>query len=149
MKSQLTYIELKTGYSDNGPAWISLVESSKTGQTLYFDNKALKRQNIPGSNSNHYDIETGDEYWVSGVKKNGQDRHWSGNGKIMIDKDSIADYLSFLNSKELNEAKYQIIESKKTDKERIRKIENIILTDEDIIQSSRQYWDKGSKKFEI
>ena len=74
MKRQLTYIELKTGYSDNGPAWIGLVEFSKTGQTLYFDNKALKKQKIPGSNSNHYDIETGDEYWVSGIKKNGQDR---------------------------------------------------------------------------
>ncbi len=149
MKRQLTYIELKTGYSDNGPAWIGLVEFSKTGQTLYFDNKALKRQKIPSSNSNHYDIETGDDYWVSGVKKNGQDRHWAGNGKIMIDKNSIDDYLSFTNAKELNLTKFQIIEFKKTDKERISKIENTVLTDEEFNENSRQYWDKGSKKFEI
>ncbi len=149
MKSQLTYIELKTGYSDNGPAWIGLVEFSKTGQTLYFENKALKKQKIPGSNSTHYDIETGDEYWVSGVKKNGQDRHWAGNGKIMIDKNCIDDYLSFINSKALNLTKYQIINFKDTDKERIRKIENTILTDEELNRNSRQYWDKGSNKFEI
>src|ERR1017187_4692968 len=46
MKGQLTYIELKTGYSDDGPAWVGLVEFSKTGQTLYFDNKALKKRKI-------------------------------------------------------------------------------------------------------
>ncbi len=149
MKNQLTYIELKTGFSDNGPAWIGLVEFSKTGQTLYFDDKALKRQKIPGTNSNHYDIETGDEYWVSGVKKNGQDRHWAGNGKIMIDKNSIGEYLNFINSKDLNLTRYQIVEFKKTDKERIRKIENAILTDEELNETSRQYWGKGKKKFEI
>lgn len=148
MKRQLTYIELKTGYSENGPAWIGLVEFSKSGQTLYFDNKALKKHKIPSSNSNHYDIETGNEYWVSGVKKNGQDRHWAGNGKIMIDKNSIADYLSFINAKELNSTKFQIIEFKKTDKVRISKIENAVLTDEEFNESSRQYWDKGSKKLE-
>jgi hypothetical protein len=149
MKKQLAYIELKTGYSDNGPAWIGLVEFSKSGQTIYFDDKALKKQKISGNNSNHYDIETGNEYWVSGVKKNGQDRHWAGKGKIMIDKNSIEDYLLFTNKKELNSTKFQIIEFKKTDKERISKIENAVLTDEEWNENTRQYWDKGSKKFEI
>ena len=129
MKRQLSYIELKTGYSDNGPAWIGLVEFSKTGQTLYFDNKALKRQKNGTCKSNHYDIETGNEYWVSGIKKNGQDRHWAGNGKIMIDKNSIEDYLSITNAIILNLSKFEIIEFKKTDKERISKIENTILTE--------------------
>jgi hypothetical protein len=77
MKKQLMYIELKSGYSDNGPAWIGLVEFSQTGQTIYFDNKALKKLKIPGPYANHYNVETGEEYWVSGVKKNGQDRHWA------------------------------------------------------------------------
>lgn len=139
MKGQLTFIELKTGYSDNGPAWIGLVEFSKTGQTLYFDNKALKRLKSTRGNSNYYDIETGEEYWVSGVKKNGQDRHWAGYGKIMIDKKSINEYLSFINANELNMTKYQIIEFKDTDKERIKKIENAILTDEVYIENIRQY----------
>jgi hypothetical protein len=67
----------------------------------------------------------------------------------MIDKNSIDQYLSFLNLKELNLSKYLAIEFKKTDKERIKKIENTILLDEGFTKDSRQYWDKGSKKFEI
>ena len=37
------YIELKTGYGDNGPAWISKVTFSKSGETIYFHGKALRR----------------------------------------------------------------------------------------------------------
>ncbi len=33
----LRYIELKSGYSDNGPAWIGYVTPSKTGRTIYFN----------------------------------------------------------------------------------------------------------------
>jgi hypothetical protein len=30
-------------------------------------------------------METGESFWVSGVKKNGQDRHWAGFGKVMVE----------------------------------------------------------------
>jgi hypothetical protein len=65
----LRYIELKTGYTDNGPAWIARVKLSKSGRTIYFNGKALKRVAGGGISGNHYDIQTGHEYWVSGVKK--------------------------------------------------------------------------------
>lgn|SRR5690606_231038 len=129
MRPQLTYIELKSGYSDNGPAWIGIVEFSKTGHTVYFDNKALKRLKVPSSNANHYDIETGEEYWVSGVKKNGADRHWAGHGKIMIDKNALDQYLKQTNQGQLDLTKFDIVEFKKIDKARINEIENRILTD--------------------
>jgi len=103
---------------------------------------------IPSSNANHYNIETGDEYWVSGVKKNGSDRHWAGHGKIMIDKNAIDKYLDYISQKELDLTKFEIVEFKKTDKARINKIENSILTDEQYSDNVRQYWDKNSKKFE-
>jgi hypothetical protein len=61
----LKYLELKTGYSDNGPAWIAKVGVSKFGRTLYFNGKALKRGS--GISGNHFDLETGEEYWVSNV----------------------------------------------------------------------------------
>jgi hypothetical protein len=35
----LKYIELKSGHSDNGPAWIGYVTPSKTGRTLYFNGR--------------------------------------------------------------------------------------------------------------
>jgi hypothetical protein len=33
---EIKYIELKTGYSDYGPAWIGRVKKSKSGKTIYF-----------------------------------------------------------------------------------------------------------------
>ncbi|WP_219909591.1 hypothetical protein [Flavobacterium magnum] len=45
MKSKVMYIENKTE-GHHGPAWIGKVEFSKSGQTVYFDNKALKKLKI-------------------------------------------------------------------------------------------------------
>lgn len=90
----IKYIELKTGYADNGPAWIGNVKESKTGKTIYFNNHAFKK--CQGIQGNYYDIETGEEYWISGVKRDGQDRHWAGNGKVIIDRKCIDEYLSIV-----------------------------------------------------
>ena len=57
MTRKLMYIELKSGFSDDGPAWISKVELSKSGQTVYFNNTALKRLKKPGIGANHFDID--------------------------------------------------------------------------------------------
>ena len=37
-------------------------------------------------------METGDEYWVSGPKSNGRDRHWAGSGPVEIDVDARQEY---------------------------------------------------------
>ena len=84
MIKDLMYIELKAGYSDNGPAWIGYVKTSKTKKTIYFNDHAFQKYN--GGCSNYVDIETGDEYWISGLKKKESNRHWDGHGKIMIDQ---------------------------------------------------------------
>src|SRR5262249_133351 len=89
----LKYIELKTGHSDNGPAWVARVKVSKSGRTVYFNGRALKRSDGKGIEGNHYDLLTGDEYWVSGVKKTGSNRHWAGSGKIAIEMSAIPEYL--------------------------------------------------------
>lgn len=73
------YIELKTGYSDDGPAWIGYVKTSKTRKTIYFNDHAFQKS--IGSYSNYIDIENGDEYWISGLKKGESNRHWAGHGK--------------------------------------------------------------------
>ena len=41
---------------------------------------------------NYVDVKTGVEYWVSGPKKNGGDRHWAGSGKVQIDADVVDEY---------------------------------------------------------
>jgi hypothetical protein len=89
----IRYIELKTGYSDNGPAWIARVVMSRSGQTLYFSDKALRRGGGQLIAGNYFDISNGDEYWVSGVKKRGGDRHWAGSGQVGIEASAVADYL--------------------------------------------------------
>ena len=67
MIKDLMYIELKTGYSDDGPAWIGYVKTSKTKKTIYFNNHAFQKYN--GNYANYIDIENGDEYWITGLKK--------------------------------------------------------------------------------
>jgi hypothetical protein len=89
----IRYIELKTGHSDNGPAWIARVLTSRSSQTLYFSDKALRRGGGQLISGNYFDISNGDEYWVSGVKKRGGDRLGAGSGNIGIEASAVADYL--------------------------------------------------------
>ena len=102
----IRYIELKTGYNDNGPAWIGNMKESKSGKTIYFNDHAFQKYH--GAYSNYIDIETGDEYWISRVKKNGEDRHWAGSGKITIDRKVIDEYLAIVNADKLDDSKYII-----------------------------------------
>ena len=123
MTTRLMYIELKSGYSDNGPAWIGEASFSRTGTTVYFNNKAFKR--AKGIGANHYDIETGEWYWISGVKENRQDRHWAGNGKIFIDRKVIDAYLELTDYYQLNKSRFEIIEINETrDRQEFVKIAN-------------------------
>ena len=120
MESQIKYIELKTGYADNGPVWIGKVEFSKSGKTIYFNGHAFKG-NGHGVSS---DLETGDIYWISGVKKNGQDRHWAGNGKIMIDRTIVDEYIKLMDLVVLDPKMYVEVDIEITDKQRFVDIEN-------------------------
>lgn len=124
MKPEIKYIELKSGFGDNGPAWIGMAEFSKSGRTVYFNGKALKNSNAQGIAGNYFDIENGDEYWVSGIKKNGTDRHWTGGGKIMIDKNIVELYLSLVDFNFLDKNRFELTEIKTTDKQRFAELEN-------------------------
>lgn len=94
MKDRLIYVELKSGHSDNGPAWIGIAGASKTGATIYSNGKAFRSLKGSGISANFFDIETGDEYWISGIKKNNQDRHWAGGGEVAIDRLAVDAYLA-------------------------------------------------------
>ena len=124
MKPELRYIELKSGFGDSGPAWIGMAEFSKTGRTVYFNGKALKNLNVCGISGNYYDIENGDEYWISGVKKNGSDRHWAGGGKIMIDRNVVDIYLDQVDFNALDKNLFELTDIKPTDKQKFSALEN-------------------------
>ena len=127
MKAEIRYIELKTGYNDNGPAWIGKVELSKTGKTIYFNDKAFRKYvgvgNVGGA-GNYYDVETQEEYWISCVKKDGSDRHWAGSGKIIICKNIVSDYLEEIGQTKLK-PNFQIVDIPETYPiERIKEFDN-------------------------
>jgi hypothetical protein len=110
----LKYIELKSGHSDNGPAWIGYVTPSKTGRTLYFNGRGLmklKGQRRGESGDNYIDMETGESFWVSGVKKNGQDRHWAGSGKVQIEAAAVPDYLKATGAQTLDLSRCEVTNS--------------------------------------
>lgn len=93
MRTGLKYIELKSGFSDNETAWIGLVSFSKSRKTIYFNGKAFQSLNGKGISGNYFDLECGDEYWISGVKKDMSDGHKFGGGKIHVEKRILNEYL--------------------------------------------------------
>lgn len=127
----LRYIELKSGYSDNGPAWIAYVKQSKTGRTLYFNGRGLmklKGQRRGDAGGNYIDMETGESFWVSGVKMNGEDRHWAGSGKVLIEDAAVDEYLKTIKAQTLDTSRCEITHSIcQTDVERLSRLANAIL----------------------
>lgn len=96
----IRYIELKSDQDDTGPAWIARVQFSKSGKTIYFNGIGLKSGKGKCVGANYYDFITGDEYWISGVKKQEWNRHWAGSGEIMIEQSLYDWYLSYINFQE-------------------------------------------------
>ncbi|REG84087.1 hypothetical protein [Winogradskyella sediminis] len=125
MRTEIKYLELKSGFSGNGPAWIGLVSYSKSGKTVYFNGIAFQRIGSDRIQGNFYDIESGDEYWISGVKKDMTDRHKFGGGKIFVEKRILNEYLQIIGKTELPKADFELTEVE-TEKpvERINELEN-------------------------
>jgi hypothetical protein len=110
-KTRILYMEQKTG--DNaGQARIGRVRYSRSGSTLYYKDKAFVKAAGQGIWGNYYgyDRKTFDEwvnkpsasgfmpgylgeFWISGPKKDGQDRHpYEGQGPIEVDEDVAEEY---------------------------------------------------------
>jgi hypothetical protein len=89
------FVQLKTGHNtDLGPSWISRVKFSKTWQTAYWHGKTLRRW--PGMfDANFYDVETNEEYWISGPHRDRRDTRFS-NVEPHVDDDTMDAYERFL-----------------------------------------------------
>ncbi len=85
------YIECKDG-NLTGDARIGRVGFSKTGKTLYYKGKTFQSLKGNGFKSNFYEVETKADYWISGPKKNGEDRLYGGRVPIEIDEDVREEY---------------------------------------------------------
>jgi hypothetical protein len=90
-KSRIMYIERKAE-SLNGPARIGRVTFSKTGRTLEYKGRKFAKSKS-GYKWNHFDEETGDEYWISGPRRDGRDRLYPQSSlPVEIDEDVREEY---------------------------------------------------------
>ncbi len=87
---RIMYIECKAG-ALLGEARIGRVTFSKTGRTLYYQEQKFQSLKGKGFKSNYYNVETGEDYWISGPKRNGSDRLYGGAG-VEIDEDVRVEY---------------------------------------------------------
>ena len=90
-RSKIMYIESKA-HGLEGPALIGRVYFSKSGKTLYY--KGLKFQSLKGAGfkANYFETESGDHYWISGPRKDQNDRLYGGNSGVQIDDDVREEY---------------------------------------------------------
>lgn len=89
MRTRIMYIENKS-VGLNGPARIGRVRFSKSGRSLYYGDLMFQSLAGQGFKANYFETESGDEYWISGCKKQGGDRLYA--GVIEIDNDVREEY---------------------------------------------------------
>lgn len=85
------YIESKAN-SLNGPARIGRVTFSKTGKSLYYKGDLFYSLKGSGFKANYRSERTGGEYWISGPRRDGQDRLYISNIPVEIDEDVREQY---------------------------------------------------------
>lgn len=88
MKTRIMYVENKS----NGDARIGRVRLSKTGKTLYYGDLSFRSLKGKGFKSNYLEVTSKTEYWISGPKRNGEDRLYGERVPIQIDADVRSEY---------------------------------------------------------
>jgi len=91
-KTRIMYIEDKSA-GLNGPARIGRVAFSKSGQSIHYQGRTFQRLGGDGFKANYFDSTTGDHFWISGPRKDGQDRLYpSSSMAVEIDADVCDEY---------------------------------------------------------
>jgi hypothetical protein len=105
---QIMYIEFK-GDGISGPARIGRMTFSKSGKSVYYKGRRFQTLRGRGFKANYFDVETGDEYWISGCKRDGGDRLYGGT--VEVDEDVAEEYWTTIRKKPSPEGKKAIRES--------------------------------------
>lgn len=95
--SKIMYIERKAGEL-TGDAHIGRVTFSKTWKSVYYQGQTFQRLG-GGFKANYFDTESGEEYWISGPKKDGSDRLYGERVPIAIDEDVREEYWCTIRNK--------------------------------------------------
>ena len=91
MRTRIMYIERKAGRLI-GEARIGRVTFSKSGKTLHYAGCKFQSLNGHGFKSNYYDVETLEDYWISGCRRDGDDRLYGERVPVEIDEDVREEY---------------------------------------------------------
>lgn len=93
LKPRIMYIERKAG-SLTGSARIGRVTFNRTGRTIFYRDQVFRRIVGGGFKSNYVEETTGEDYWISGPKRDGSDRLYGDRVPIEIDDDVREEYWS-------------------------------------------------------
>ena len=83
----------------HGSARIGRITFSRTGATLHYAGKSFQSLKGRGFKSNYFDIETGEEYWISGPRGDGTDRLYKSDWPVEIDEDVREEYWTQIRKK--------------------------------------------------
>jgi hypothetical protein len=81
-----------TGGGLHGNARIGRVTFSRTGATLHYGGKSFQSLKGSGFKANYFDVETGEQYWISGPRRDGTDRLYKSDWPVEIDEDVREEY---------------------------------------------------------
>jgi len=101
-KTRIMYIENKSA-SLNGAARIGRVMFSKSGRSISYRGRTFQSLKGGGFKANYFDIETGEQFWISGPRKDGKDRLYEDSSvPVEIDEDVADEYWRDIRSKRLD-----------------------------------------------
>jgi hypothetical protein len=83
----------------HGPARIGRVTFSRTGATLHYRGKSFQSLKGSGFKANYFDVETGEQYWISGPRRDGADRLYKSDWPVEIDEDVREEYWTEIRKK--------------------------------------------------
>ncbi|MGH9735055.1 MAG: 1-deoxy-D-xylulose-5-phosphate synthase [Candidatus Acidiferrales bacterium] len=84
------YVHRAENQCPRRPARIGRVTFSNSGKSLYYRGREFASLDGAGFKANYFDCETYEQYWISGCKRRGGDRLYSGT--IEIDEDVREEY---------------------------------------------------------
>ncbi|MBX3431555.1 MAG: hypothetical protein KF779_18365 [Hyphomonadaceae bacterium] len=89
-RTRIMYIENKTS-GLNGSAWIGRVTFNRTGKSLTYRGRTFQSLKGAGFKANYFDVETGEQFWISGPRRDGADRLYSASSAAVLIDDDVAE----------------------------------------------------------
>lgn len=89
-RTRIMYIECKADGLE-GRARIARVSYSNSGKMIYYGGKRFESLK-GGYKANYRDVDSGEEYWISGPRRDGLDRLYERGQPVAIEEDVREEY---------------------------------------------------------